>query len=75
MVGVISTSTCHIVEHSGAVQTVSVSHCYQSLRSEGTFRVDIETLAFTPSHVSGKLTRDCQRVTQLSLTCVIKRTC
>ena len=42
--------------------------CQQSLRSEGSLCVNVQTLALSSSVVNGQLTRDCQGVTQLRFT-------
>lgn len=44
-------------------------HSEQSLRSEGALSVDVHGLPFSSTLIDGKLTRDRQRVTQLSLSC------
>jgi hypothetical protein len=64
---VVGTGERDIVEHTGAVETVSLGDRDEPLRTECAFRVDEQRLAFTTATVHGQLTRHANLVAQLRL--------
>jgi hypothetical protein len=57
VVGVVRPRVRHIVQHVLSVHTVALRDGEETFGTEGSFGVDVETLAFAAFHVAGELWR------------------
>ena len=69
MIRVVCTGICNIIQDFLADETESLCDCEQPHRSECSLCIDVETLAFTATHVEGQLAGHCERMADLTLTC------
>jgi hypothetical protein len=69
MVRIVCSSIRHVIQHLFAIQPQPLRNSQQSYRTEGPFRVDVQTLAFATAHINRQLTGDRKRVAYLRLSC------
>lgn len=68
MFGIVCTSVGYVVKDIFMIKVETTGDFDETIRAEGTFSVDVESLALTTSHVDGELASNTEGVAELCLT-------